>query len=184
MNINLAIIAPNTDFQYINPFFIFYHEDEGRRSYHVKSLGCVTSDILEASRYEIDSYVNDLGGISEGNLRPIYVTVPICAHRPSPGVDYEFYAGKHRIQLDPRCGKTVIHQVACGAKRIARPTFRLGGPFGAVVQTVAHSEGVVHVAYFGIDILFFTHEDEQAPDSLVGFTKIGDNHFTSIPRFW
>lgn len=178
-----------SDFQPINPFaghspfLLFYNSADGRRIYQVDGLGCVTPDLFQATRYEIDKYEYDLGHVGDAQHRPRYVTIPVCAYCPSPGAGYEFYAGNHRIQLDPACGKSNIHQAACGAKKLARPLFRLGGPCGAVIQTGTRADGV-HIAYFGIDLLFYLQGNVRVPDSLEGFTRAGINHFVSIPRYW
>ena len=181
----------HSDFQRINPFakqspfLLFYNKGEGeRRTYQVNGLGCVTPDLFQATRYEIDHYGENQGYLGAGQDKPTCVTIPVCAYRPSEEAEFEFYAGNHRIELDPTCGKSAIHQAACGAKKLARPTFRPGGPFGAVVQTAPHTGGTLHVAYFGIDLLFYPQGNARIPVSLEGFTRIGINHFASIPRYW
>lgn len=167
------------------PFFLFYDGDGPRRIYHVAGLGRVTRDLFQATRFEIHSYANDIGRTGVGQDTPRYVTIPVCAYQANQNSEVEFYAGNHRIQLDPACGKSIIHQAACGAKRLARPAFRPGGPFGAVVQTAKHTPGdVLHVAYFNIDLLFYPQGNARIPDILEGFNRIGINHFTSIPRYW
>jgi hypothetical protein len=183
-------IVIHPEFQLINPFaghspfLLFYNKGERDRSYQVDGLGCVTPDLFQATRYEIERYDDTRGYIGDGKHKPTYVTIPVCAYCPSPDSEYEFYAGNHRIQLDPSCGKSIIHQAACEAKKLARPTFRPGGPFGAVVQTAPYTGPTLHVAYFGIDLLFYPQGNARVPDSLEGFTRIGINHFTSIPRYW
>jgi hypothetical protein len=191
VNTNPINITPSSDFQRINPFaeqspfLLFYNKGAGeRRIYHVSGLGCVTPDLFQATRYEIDRYDGEKGCVGDGLHTPTYVTIPVCAYRPSEEAEFEFYAGNHRIPLDPACGKSAIHQAACGAKKLARPTFRLGGPCGAVVQTTPHTGGTLHVAYFGIDLLFYPQGNSRIPDELEGFTRIGINHFASIPRYW
>lgn len=181
----------HSDFQSINPFaeqspfLLFYNKGAGdRRIYQVNGLGCVTPDLFQATRYEIDQYDEKLGYVGDGQHTPIFVTIPVCAYHPVNGSEYEFYAGNHRIPLDPACGKSAIHQAACGAKRLARPTFRPGGPFGAVVQTAPHTGATLHVAYFGIDLVFYPQGNARVPDALEGFTRIGINHFASVPRYW
>lgn len=179
-----------SDFQPINPFakqspfLLFYNQGARGRIYHVHGLGCVTPDISRATRYEIDTYQNELGDFGVGHPRPLHVTLPVWAYQPSPAADYEFYAGKNLIPLDSACGKSAIHQMACAAKRLARPTFRPGGPYGAVVQTAAFTGKTLHVACFGIDLLLYPLGNTPVPDVLEGFTRIGINHFTSVPRYW
>lgn len=150
----------------------------------MNGLGCVTPDLFQATRYEIDHYSEKHGYLGEGQDKPTNVTIPVCAHYPDHGSEYEFYAGNQRIELDPTCGKSAIHQAACGAKKLARPTFRPGGPFGAVVQTAPFTGPTLHVAYFGIDLLFYPQRNARVPSELEGFTRIGINYFTSIPRYW
>ena len=179
-----------SEFQPINPFveqspfLLFYNKGTRGRIYQVHGLGCVTPHISKATCYEIDTYQNELGVFADSQQRPVYVTIPVWACQPHPGAEYEFYAGKDLIPLDSTCGKSAIHQAACAAKRLARLTFRPGGPFGAVVQTAAFTGPTLHVAYFGIDLLFYPLGNIPVPNSLEGFTQIGDNHFTSIPRYW
>lgn len=190
MNTSIQPIHEPSAFPQINPFaeqspyFLFFDGTGHNRIYHVAGLGCVTRDLFQASRFEIHSYANDIGrGV--GQRYPQYVTLPVCAYQANQAAEVEFYAGNHRIQLDPACGKSAIHQAACGAKRLARPTFRPGGPFGAVVQTARHTPGaVLHIAYFSIDLLFYPQGNARIPDLLEGFTRIGIHHFTSIPRYW
>ena len=191
MNTNLINISPAPDFQHINPFaeqspfLLFYNKGVGgRRIYLVNGLGCITPDPFQATRYEIDRYEGETAYIGDGLHTPTYVTIPVCAYRPSEEAEFEFYAGNHRIRLDSACGKSSIHQAACGAKKLARPTFRPGGPFGAVVQTAPFTGKTLHVAYFGIDLLFHPQGHARIPDSLEGFTQIGINHFASVPRYW
>lgn len=179
-----------SEFAHINPFanhspFLLFYRGEQRRHYHVAGLGCVTPDLFQATRYEIDSYL-DAHGEPRSDLHDVQqVTIPVCIHCPDSAGVYECYAGRQRIELDRACGKTIIQQIACGAKRLARPVFRPGGPFGAVVQTVKHIPGnTLHVAYFGIDLLFYPQGNAGIPGQLEGFTRIGINHFTSIPRYW
>jgi hypothetical protein len=166
------------------PFLIFFDGSGGCRSYLVNGLGCVTRDLFQASRYEIDRFDAELGYMSDGLHTPKGVTIPVCAYSRGEEFGYEFYCGNHRIALDPACGKSTIHQAACGAKKLARPTFCLGGPFGAVVQTKPFDGNCQHVAYFGIDLLFYPQGNARIPDMLEGFTRIGINHFASIPRYW
>jgi hypothetical protein len=187
----MTTLEINSDFQRINPFaeqspfLLFYNKSEGgRRTYQVNGLGCVTPDLFQATRYEIARYDDKLGYVGDGRHSPSYVTIPVCAHCPGHGSEYEFYAGNHRIDLDPACGESAIHQAACGAKKLARPTFRPGGPCGAVVLTAPPAGAPLRVAYFGIDILFYPQGNARVPDALEGFTRIGINHFTSIPRYW
>lgn len=186
----MTTLEIRSEFQSINPFagqspfLLFYNQGAKGRIYQVDGLGCVTPDLFEATRYEVDTYQSELGHFSEGQRRPLHVTLPVWAYQPRPEAEYEFYAGKDLIPLDPACGKSAIHQAACAAKRLARPTFRPGGPLGAVVQTAAFTGDTLHVACFGIDLLFDPLGTTRVPDSLEGFTRIGINHFTSIPRYW
>jgi hypothetical protein len=182
--------TPSPDFQQFNPFaeqfpfLLFYNQGVGGRSYQVGGLGCVTPDLFQATRYEIDRYDDQLGYVGDGQHKPTYVTIPVCAYRPCQEAGFEFYAGNHRIPIDPACGKSIVQQAVCGAKKIARPTFRPGGPCGAVVQTAPHTGKSLHVAYFGIDLIFYPQGNARVPDSLEGFTRIGINHFASVPRYW
>jgi len=190
MNQNTNATTASPVFQEINPFaaqspfLLFFDEATRGRLYHVHGLGSVTPDLFQATRYEIDRYDPELGYISDGLHTPKRVTIPVCAYSPSEESAYEFYCGNHRIALDPACGKSNIHQAACGAKKLARPTFRLGGPCGAVVQTKPFDGNCQHVAYFGIDLLFYPQGNARIPDMLAGFTRIGINHFASVPRYW
>jgi hypothetical protein len=73
----------HSDFQSINPFaeqspfLLFYNKGAGdRRTYQVNGLGCVTPDLFQATRYEIDRYDEKLGYVGDGRHTPIFETIP------------------------------------------------------------------------------------------------------------
>ena len=167
-----------------SPFLLFYNIINGMRYYQVDHQGCVTRDIFEATRYEINRYENEVRFLGTPLSRPTYVTMPVCAYLPGTGPEIEYYAGNQRITYDPACGYSVFHQGICGAKKLARPLFRLGGPCGAVVQIGTDDERGYTIAYFGIDLIFYPQKDARIPQSLKGFTRTAYNHFVSIPGFW
>ena len=182
-------IPSTTEFPFDNPFsgqspfLLFYSKVNERRVYQVDHLGCVTPDFFCATRYEINRYEVEVRFVGTPQSRPTHMTIPICAYRPSRGGEFEFYAGNQRIALNPDCGRSLIHQAACGAKKLVRPLFRPGGPFGAVVQYGTDDDRGYNIAYFGIDLLFYPQEHAMIPRTLEGFTRIAPNHFVSIPRY-
>ena len=178
-----------TEFQTINPFalqspfLLFYRTIEGKRFYQEDPIGCVTPDFFAATRYEIDRYEEDLHYIDHHHLTPLRVTIPVCAHQPRAGAEYEYYAGNQLIALDPASKHPPIHQAACGAKGLVKSLFLKGGPCGPVVNIRKDNTSCTVVAYFGIDLLFFPHGDTSPPRHIKGFTEHMPYHFTSIPRY-
>lgn len=167
-----------------SPFLLFYNLIDGVRHYQVDYQGCVTRDIFAATRYEINRYEKEVRFLGTTQSRPTYVTIPVCAYLPSTGTESESYAGNHRIAQDPACGRSRLHQAICGAKKLARPLFRLGGPCGAVVQIGTDDERGYTIAYFGIDLLIYPQKIARILWKLDGFTRAADNHFVSIPGYW
>jgi len=65
-----------SDFQRINPFaeqspfLLFYNKAAKGRIYQVNGLGCVTPDLFQATRYEIDHYGEKQGYLGNGQDKP------------------------------------------------------------------------------------------------------------------